>query len=223
MKKTIFYTKQSGFSAIEVLLIIVIAVLVVLVGLLVYSSNSQTSVSHNVAKSQTTKIFLDPSGSFSLVYDNSWSIGENAPGKTEGVGYVRLDSNDIYFTPPNAPTTQTNPNIRDYIQVASYKTNDLSGVLATYLSSGCNTNPTKETINGYSALYIEQTCKSSNNSYVNDTYGINHNGISVIFVFKKQGSGNSSISSPQYKQISFNASNLGTSVSYFVNSIKFNN
>ena len=167
------------------------------------------------------KTYIDPSRSFELSYPSGWSESITALGDFERTGSVSLDNANIDFTPSNAPLIQTNPDLRDFIQVTAYRTSNMNQAMSAFVSSGCNGQIQKQLIRGYVAEVLEQTCGLAP-SYVKYVYAVEHHGITVIFTFDKESSAVPS-NTNSYRQPAFNASYLSADVTRFVDSIRFIN
>ncbi|MES2971818.1 MAG: hypothetical protein V4702_05855 [Patescibacteria group bacterium] len=202
------HKKESGFSAIEGLLIIIILGMLGLVSWYVYRSTHATKSTSNTsvtdAPSQTnlpsapkyeTKTFTDSSGNYSVAYPATWAIAE-LPEQSAGFAPPVDEIKGIRIVPPDASTLNINSPLglmnKNGVSVSALK-GSLQDLKQRLTNAELGVSPDTEpypsqdlTINGYSASFyqIEKA------GYADQFYLINHGGITVKVDFRlKQAAG----------------------------------
>jgi hypothetical protein len=228
------YKNETGFGAIEAILILVIVIAIAGVGWYVWKAKKNTDSTYNtVANTSTTnkpivkpkttitvdpyagwKTYNDPSNIFSVKYPDNWTLQLQANSMDPD---NPIDSNYAMIIPSNLPSAAVGNTAID-VGADKATLNKTMNDLET--SSSANYNPSSTTINGYSSLFQEAKVPSNGgNSYTEDFYGVEHNNITVTFNFREKQIGNGN--SPQ--DGSFDISNDNSEFVLIVKSIKFYN
>lgn len=229
--------QQSGFSAVEVVIAIVIVGLVGVAGWLVYEDHHKTTTPVVLTKQKTTSStkatpavdntkttstqlptgaisktgitgsYTYPNQYFSIAYPSEWVPAEVSIPPT--ASQPGILSTIVTITSPNAAQAET-------ASITVYKAITLSNALS-YAFQGNGTsveNSQSLTINGYSAMY-QQNVISGSGSYTDDSYAVTNNHYTVVFSFR--------VSQTYNGEVVFNATNLLPDFNAIVTSIKFNN
>jgi Tfp pilus assembly major pilin PilA len=222
---------ETGFSVVEVVLVLVIVCLISAVGWLVYKNHNKTNnstVTANATKANTsaqtknsqapaTKTYSDQSKTFTVQYPASWTTGELKPGNAAySVNADLLDAMEMDFIPSNAPSVNSKSPSPNLVRVIAFKSNDAQAILSAYVTGDGNTSPQNLTVNGYKAMY-QQSGSASSLTYTDDAYAVTNNGVTVLFDFReKQGS-------DAYGASAFDATSTVPDYTDLVKSIKFTN
>jgi len=225
---------NNGFSAVEVLLVLVTLAIIGVAGYAVARHvNNKNSVAPTVTTStsptsaktltkttatqpavtSTNKTYTDAAKAYTVSYPQDWTIKEEPD---NGLSQLPvLDSTEARFTPTNLPAGASG---NTWVGISSFKSSDM----ATALDAKSATQST--TINGYKALYYQAVVpatKGTNGAaggmgYTDDYYAITNNGVTLVFYFREKQDGNGIASS-------FDSSSIVPAYTALVKSVRFTN
>jgi hypothetical protein len=228
---------ESGFSVVEVVLVVVILALIGTVGWLVYKNHHKTttaaitttSTTKPVTSTKTTTAtpvqpastlptgaisttditgsYSYPGSIFTVSYPSSWTA--SGVSVPTAAAQPGILPTVVTITPPNAAQGETTG-------ITVYKSASLSNAL-TYAFVGNGTtveNNQSLTINGLSAMYQQNVIPgSSSGGQTKDSYAITNGTYTVVLTFETIGTPND--------PGGFNATSLLPEFNAIVNSVKF--
>jgi Tfp pilus assembly protein PilV len=166
---------DSGFTMVEVLLVLILAVLIGLSGWYVYHTEHKTSANTSSKTSKTTPIasmltWTDPSKLYTLNYPSNWTVQQSTGSFQVLIDFTSADTpNATYFIPANSPSNSGSYLSQDLnksaepneVTVSAYTTSGTQDVLLDESFGNEQTPPQNLTINGYPALYDQDILTST--------------------------------------------------------------
>jgi hypothetical protein len=232
---------ETGFSTVEVVLVLVIVGLIGVVGFMVYKNQHKTKttpLATSTSSSQTktpakttvaapaTIAYTETSKTYTLNYPNDWTVKEQSNSNRMTGGDTLVDATAPVFIPANLPPGAAGKTVV-YVDTFSgdmktiFKTETYGEAVGGVKGEPYNAKAL--TINGYDALYHQEVVNpntipdqgwSSTTSY----YAISHNGVAVVFSFREKFTPGKSNTSVAYDVTSDDAA-----FTSLVKSIKFTN